>query len=94
VKKNLALQRYIHQVGPDKMGFKRKAPHPSHLRSMGKTLVLVGYDGAGVSQLLDTSRTVKYVLCSQGFELCISKRNGVGDIAGFVPEPDPAKVRL
>jgi hypothetical protein len=61
---------------------------------MGKTLVLVRYNSASVSQFLDTSRTVKYVLCSQGFELGISKRNGLGDITGFVPKPHAAEVRL
>ena len=59
-----------------------------------ETLTLIWHYRTGVSQLLDTSRTVEYVLCSQGFELCISKRNRVGDITGFVPEPDAAEIRL
>jgi hypothetical protein len=59
-----------------------------------ETLTLIWHYRTGVSKLLDTPRTVEHVLCSQGFELCISKRNRVGDITGFVPEPDAAEVRL
>jgi hypothetical protein len=61
---------------------------------MGKTLVLVGHDRAGISHFLHISSPIEYVLSPHALELSIRERNRVGHETFLIPESNSAKVRL
>jgi hypothetical protein len=61
---------------------------------MGKTLVLVGHDRAGISHFLHISSPVEYVLSPHALELSISERNRMGYKTFLIPESHSAEIGL